>query len=139
MWDLPRPGLEPVSPALAGRFSTTAPPGKPGLFFLILTFLSSSSDGTSGERANPIILGGNIEKKIFSPEGPKNFMFLKDHKLLLLYVNCRDVATDQVLSIENSNVKVACLITEGEIFQDTFISGSQKDELIKHNGLEAQL
>ena len=29
MWDLPRPGLEPVSPALAGRFSTTAPRGKP--------------------------------------------------------------------------------------------------------------
>ena len=29
MWDLPRPELEPVSPALAGRFSTTAPPGKP--------------------------------------------------------------------------------------------------------------
>ena len=33
MWDLPRPGLEPVSPALAGRFSTTAPPGKPPFFF----------------------------------------------------------------------------------------------------------
>ena len=29
MWDPPRPGLEPVSSALAGRFSTTAPPGKP--------------------------------------------------------------------------------------------------------------
>ena len=29
MWDSPRPGLEPVSPELAGRFSTTAPPGKP--------------------------------------------------------------------------------------------------------------
>ena len=29
MWDLPRPGLELVSPALAGRFSTTVPPGKP--------------------------------------------------------------------------------------------------------------
>ena len=29
MWDLPRPGLEPVFPELAGRFSTTAPPGKP--------------------------------------------------------------------------------------------------------------
>ena len=29
MWDLPRPGLEPMSPALAGRFSTTVPPGKP--------------------------------------------------------------------------------------------------------------
>ena len=33
MWDLPRPGLEPVSPALAGRFSTTAPPGKPSCYF----------------------------------------------------------------------------------------------------------
>ena len=28
-WDLTRPELEPVSPALAGGFSTTAPPGKP--------------------------------------------------------------------------------------------------------------
>ena len=28
-WDLPRPGLEHLSPALAGRFSTTVPPGKP--------------------------------------------------------------------------------------------------------------
>ena len=32
MWDLPRPGLKPVSPALAGRFSTTAPPGKPSMW-----------------------------------------------------------------------------------------------------------
>ena len=29
MWDPPRPGLEPASPALAGRFSTAVPPGKP--------------------------------------------------------------------------------------------------------------
>ena len=28
MWDLPGPGLEPVSPALAGGFLTTVPPGK---------------------------------------------------------------------------------------------------------------
>ena len=28
-WDPPRPGHEPASTALAGRFSTTAPPGKP--------------------------------------------------------------------------------------------------------------
>ena len=33
MWDLPRPGSEPVSPALAGRFSTSVPPGKPLLLF----------------------------------------------------------------------------------------------------------
>ena len=36
MWDLPRPGLEPVSPALAGRFSTSAPPGKPNHRILLL-------------------------------------------------------------------------------------------------------
>ena len=38
IWDLPRPGVEPVSPALAGRFSTTVPPGKPS-FFLVLRAL----------------------------------------------------------------------------------------------------
>ena len=39
MWDLPRPGLEPVSPALAGRFSTTAPPGKPRITCFLLKLL----------------------------------------------------------------------------------------------------
>ena len=29
MWDLPGPGLKPVSPALTGGFLSTAPPGKP--------------------------------------------------------------------------------------------------------------
>ena len=29
MWDLPGPGIEPVSPALAGRFFSTGPPEKP--------------------------------------------------------------------------------------------------------------
>ena len=29
--DLPDPGIEPTSPALAGRFFTTEPPGKPYL------------------------------------------------------------------------------------------------------------
>ena len=48
MWDLPRPGLEPVSPALAGRFSTTAPPGKPCnfLFFCsIFVWFGYQGDG----------------------------------------------------------------------------------------------
>ena len=29
MWDLPGSGIEPMSPALQGRFLTTRPPGKP--------------------------------------------------------------------------------------------------------------
>ena len=28
-WDLPRPGIEPSSPAMASRFFATEPPGKP--------------------------------------------------------------------------------------------------------------
>ena len=43
MWDLPRPGLEPVSPALAGRFSTTAPPGKPEKATFLSTELPCNS------------------------------------------------------------------------------------------------
>ena len=46
MWDLPGPGLEPVSPALAGGFSTTAPPGESQIklscstiFFLVFQFI----------------------------------------------------------------------------------------------------
>ena len=45
MWDLPRLGLEPVSPALAGRFSTTAPPGKPGSSFEICFYRVSERKG----------------------------------------------------------------------------------------------
>ena len=42
MWDLPRPGLEPASPALAGTFSTTAPPGKPlGTSFFLFNCFNS--------------------------------------------------------------------------------------------------
>ena len=47
MRDLPGPGLEPMSPALADEFLTTAPPGKSsahfriGLFvFLILSYMT---------------------------------------------------------------------------------------------------
>ena len=38
MWDIPGPGLEPVSPALAGRFLTTVPPGEPWLQLLSIVW-----------------------------------------------------------------------------------------------------
>ena len=50
MWDLPGPGLEPMSPAQADGFLTTAPPGKPPnivflkLFFLLLSLLFNTSN-----------------------------------------------------------------------------------------------
>ena len=50
MWDLPGPGHEPVSPALVGRFLTTAPPGKPHtlvffnkFIYLFILFLAALS------------------------------------------------------------------------------------------------
>ena len=50
MWDPPRPGLEPVSPALAGGFSTTAPPGKPNRTLLnsLMFFLFPSTSVICG-------------------------------------------------------------------------------------------
>ena len=38
MWNPPRPGLKPASPALAGRFSTIVPPGKPPHYVFDLHF-----------------------------------------------------------------------------------------------------
>ena len=35
MWDLPRSGIEPVSPALAGKLFTTEPPWKPSDTFIM--------------------------------------------------------------------------------------------------------
>ena len=32
MWTLPRPGIKPVSPALTGRFLSTAPPGAENMY-----------------------------------------------------------------------------------------------------------
>ena len=47
MWDPPRAGPEPVSPAVAGRLSTTAPPGKPSAVFFkeAVTWLLKGWDG----------------------------------------------------------------------------------------------
>ena len=44
MWDLPGPGLEPGSPALAGGFLTIVPPGKSRCFIISeLLFVDFSS------------------------------------------------------------------------------------------------
>ena len=41
MWDLPGPGIEPVSPALVGVFFTTAPPGKSQVSFSTVVITNS--------------------------------------------------------------------------------------------------
>ena len=59
MWDPPRPGLKPVSPALAGRFPTTAPPGKPGAASFYLGSTSEGMGGTEKKRKADKVGGVN--------------------------------------------------------------------------------
>ena len=46
MWDLPRPGLKPVSPAWAGGFLTAASSGKPRKSFFLACFWRIILQGT---------------------------------------------------------------------------------------------
>ena len=39
MWDLPGSGIEPLSPALAGGFFTTEPPGEPCVQVFLWTYV----------------------------------------------------------------------------------------------------
>ena len=71
MWDLPRPGLEPMCPALAGRFSTTAPPGKPlDDTFLTRLLLSPKGRKICSQGDEKVLLfmyqSTNVHKKIYS-------------------------------------------------------------------------
>ena len=44
MWDLPGLGIEPVSPALAGGFLNTAPPGKPWFLYFGCFVMANSQE-----------------------------------------------------------------------------------------------
>ena len=39
LWDLSRPGIEPMTPPLVGRLLSTGPPGKPQLFNLYAEYI----------------------------------------------------------------------------------------------------
>ena len=68
MWDLPRPGLEPMSPALVGRFSTTVPPGKPAFYFLVfINFFWPYHMACRVLVPQPRIEPGPSAKKVWSP------------------------------------------------------------------------
>ena len=86
MWDLPRPGLEPASPASADRLSTTVPPGKPQECYLLrgcivdgrrmLLFMVEQVCLTVGEvwsrhKADTRCTLGRERK----PKGRENFLF----------------------------------------------------------------
>ena len=55
--DVPNPGIEPVSPALAGRFFTTELPGKPSI---ICRIRCNPSMLVRTQGAEPLLLGGGV-------------------------------------------------------------------------------
>ena len=64
MWDLPGPGTEPVSPALAGRFLTTGPPGKciyTHLIYQLWCQLCSEARLVTQRKREAILAGGGWE------------------------------------------------------------------------------
>ena len=76
--DLPHPGIEPVSPTLAGMFFTTEPPGKPvSNLQIVLKDCCSGQDkrGSSPQRTNTKVLAppGDFRElhcsSKFHPEG----------------------------------------------------------------------
>ena len=88
MWDLPRPGLEPVSPALAGRFSTTAPPGKPTQLFsyLVWTLAPLSDRWFANIFSHPV--GCLFILLMVSLVVRKAFHFMESHFSISAFVAC---------------------------------------------------
>ena len=64
MWDLPRPGIEPVSPALAGLFLTLDHQRRPGTHSLIECILLNmgvlSADGSEGCTTMNVLNGAEL-------------------------------------------------------------------------------
>ena len=48
MWTLPGPGIESVSPAWAGRFLSTAPPGKFKTIFILIRMYIFQTENATG-------------------------------------------------------------------------------------------
>ena len=78
MWDLPRPGLEPASPASASRLSTTAPPGKP--FFYFLKIVQYFATVCWHEKPVPSVFPTNPFLTLFSASPYSNNEFFKDSR-----------------------------------------------------------
>ena len=64
MWDLPGPGIKPVSPELAGGFLTTASPGKSlSTVFLMCLFKYVSQDSREVENCVKVIRKVSVPKR----------------------------------------------------------------------------
>ena len=84
----PRPGLEPVSPALAGRFSTAMSPGKPlvgrfffffkRIFFYLFIYLFIIF----------VCIGSSVRARAFSSCGKRGPLFIAVRGPLTIVASC---------------------------------------------------
>ena len=66
MWDLPGPGIKPVSPALAGRFLTIVPPGKSlEMCLLSLVHAGRHEESNLGSSCSPKKKGELVDSNLF--------------------------------------------------------------------------
>ena len=66
--DLPNSGIEPRSPALAGRFFTIGPPGKPELQWIKSKYLMTTQSSSLGSRKVNLILRANLRFRAYKSE-----------------------------------------------------------------------
>ena len=94
MWDLPGPGLKPMSPALVGGFLTTVPPGKPTTF--IQHSLASASHSNQTRKRN--------KRNTNWKERSKTVAVSDD---MILYIKKPKDATNKLLELINESGKVS--------------------------------
>ena len=63
MWNLPRPGIEPVSPSVAGTFISTEPPGESLSHIFLICVLFSMFSFSLKFSLKMSILGKESEKE----------------------------------------------------------------------------
>ena len=84
-WDLPGPGLEPVSPALAGGFSTTMPPGKSpaGVIFWYIASIHKLG-------RNVFLCNSGKRKEVYNWISPQGHAFCTMERRTLLSISPLD-------------------------------------------------
>ena len=98
MWDLPRPGLKPVSPALAGRFSTTVSPGKPCIKLFLMSSLASPLENKEKMWFLPFNAIFQTEPSVMKMEEiNKSFPGNGDYHHFCVFCHCIDCSCHQQL------------------------------------------
>ena len=134
MWDLPGPGLEPVSPELRGGFLTTAPPGiSLKHFFLKCPFLQWIYPLFSKAERRPILTSPipltNVQQKVSRLN--KNAASNPISLLILLKCSRKEINhCASVLIWEQGRLKTPCWY--GKVFWQTLILSAIYFKTLRH-------